>query len=412
MHYFLFRYADSLGRPGWRLDKIQSDDRLVARAVIEQRYTSTVLSLWRLPILISTVVELFLRLLRRPVPNVVLAEFLHNLGVMLRCGLPIDTALLELRDEHRRDGLARVIDDLYVGVGAGKTLSAVLEQHQDVVPTTVLALIRVGEQSGHLDQVLIDGSVHLNRMRVIQQDVRKALIYPVFVIAVVLLAAYFWIDYVLPNIQQMFMQMNAHLPPLTLWAMAAADTLRNVVRSYFWWLLGGGVLTVMVMRRSVWVKHHLFRVLYYLPISSILVRSSSLAFITEYLSLLIRAGVTLSEALRVLEQALTNPFYRRRIEQMRRGIQNGNPLSEEMQASGVFPRLIVRLVSVGEQSGNLDEQLGYLAAEYRRRLQHTVESLAEILKPAVILVAGVFFIFVVVVFLLPVYQLIGQTTVY
>ncbi|MCF1182856.1 type II secretion system F family protein [Marichromatium gracile] len=412
MHYFLYRYADDLGRPGWRLEKFQFSDTLTARAMIEQRHDDTVLRLWRLPGPASGLIDLMIGLTRRPVPTEVLAEFLHNLGVMLRCGLPIDQALVELREENRRSPMARVINELHIGVSGGSALSAVMERHREIIPGTVLSLIAIGEQSGNLDRVLLDGAAHINRVRGIRQDVQKALIYPVFVTLVVLLAALFWIDYVLPNIQQMFLQMNAHLPPLTIKAMAVAGWLQRLIEDWFWALLAGLTLAILLVTRTTWLRQRLYALLWRLPISGRLIRDSALAFMTEYLSLLIRAGVNLSEALAVLEEAMRNPHYRGHLQRVREGIRNGSRLSDELQATGVFPRLMIRLVSVGEQSGNLDEQLDYLAVEYRRRLHHTVDSLAEILKPLMISIAGVFFIFVVAVFLLPVYQLISQTTMY
>ena len=126
------------------------------------------------------------------------------------------------------------------------------------------------------------------------------------------------------------------------------------------------------------------------------------------MALLIRAGIPLNESLKILTANVRNPFYARKLESIRDGVNRGNALSTEMTRSGVFPAMVTRLVSVGEQTGTLENQLQILADDYRQRLEYVISSLGEILKPALILVAGGFFILVVVVFLLPVYQLISQ----
>lgn len=158
------------------------------------------------------------------------------------------------------------------------------------------------------------------------------------------------------------------------------------------------------------MRHAFYTLAYHLPISRTLVRTSALAFIAEYLALLSASGINLLDCMTILEGAVSNSVYRKRIQQVRAGIGRGNSLSSELAKARVFPPMMVRLVAVGEQSGTLDRQLKILAADYSRKLNHVVGTLAEIMKPAVLLLAGGLFIFVVVVFLLPVYDLIAQST--
>ena len=169
------------------------------------------------------------------------------------------------------------------------------------------------------------------------------------------------------------------------------------------------VLVLYFVLRSEGVKYGLFWLAYHLPASRTIVRASSMAFITEYLALLYGAGVNIVEALRVLEASMGNRLYRRKLGEVRAGILRGSSLSAELERARVFPRLVVRLTSIGEQSGDLEGQLRVLADEYRRRQRIMIESLAEVLKPLVIAVAGGFFIFIVVVFMLPIYSLISRT---
>jgi len=140
----------------------------------------------------------------------------------------------------------------------------------------------------------------------------------------------------------------------------------------------------------------------------VLIRSSSLAFITEYLSLLISSGINIVDSLEVLERSIKNEVYRDKIRQVREGVSRGNSLSEEIKARKTFPGFVIRMISVGEQSGSLDTQLRYLAEEYRSRFDHIVASISEIIKPLVMIIAGGLFILMIVALFLPIYQLVGQ----
>ncbi|MDT8407751.1 MAG: type II secretion system F family protein [Methylococcales bacterium] len=284
------------------------------------------------------------------------------------------------------------------------------EDHRDVFPETVRHLTRIGEQSGALDRTLLDASTHLQRMVHLNQDVKKAMIYPAFVLITLLGASIFWISYVLPNVFDMFRQMNVKLPELTLMVMSGMNHINQHLILYV--LVACLILLTLVLlfRRNGEVRYRLFQLAYYLPISRKLVRASSLAYISEYLSLLIGAGFNLLDSLDVLEHSIRNEVYRKRINQAKKGISRGNTLSQELRTAEVFPGLMIRLVSVGEQSGTLDQQLRYLAEEYRRRFDNLIASISEVVKPLIILVAGGLFILMIVVLLLPVYQLIGDVT--
>lgn len=408
--YFLFRYLDPQGRTYTRLERLPALDALAARLLIEHRFKATVLNLWSLPAFLYPLLHLFEMLLQPRLPLPLLAEFLHNLGMMLQSGLPIDLALADLAEESQHRGLRQMTRDLEQAVRSGNSLASGLEWHARLVPETVRSLVAIGEQSGHLDRVLTDSAEHLNRIVELRQGALKTMIYPAFVVLSILGAALFWVYYVLPDLADIFRNMGAHLPPLTLAVMAWVERVRELLSAAGGWILAALVIGLLLLGQLPAVRHAFYTLAYHLPISRTLVRTSSLAFIAEYLALLSASGINLLECMSILEGAVSNSVYRKRIQQVREGIGRGNSLSSELARARVFPPMMVRLVAVGEQSGTLDRQLKILAADYSRKLNHVVGTLAEILKPAVLLLAGGLFIFVVVVFLLPVYDLIAQST--
>lgn len=405
---FGVRYINAQGRVRVRLAWLTAHDLSTARLLLEQQDQVIVMALWQAPDWLART-WLFLQPLLHPQwPADQLAEFFHNLGVMLKSGLPIDVALKDLARDIEHPGLRSFVQKMHASVMAGNPLSVSLAQYHYQIPMAVRALVGVGEQSGDLDRTLIDSGKHIRRMKRIRQDIGKALIYPFFAFTTMAAAVVFWIYYVLPELARMFQQMGAKLPSYTLAAMQGIRWLQAHLHAGFWFSAALLVLMLAVVAQSSQVRYRIFAVLYRLPISGLLIKSSSLAFITEYMALLIRAGLPLTEALKILTVHVKNPFYSRKLEQIREGVNRGHALSLEMGRSEVFPAMVVRLVSVGEQTGTLDTQLQILADDYRQRLEHVIASLSEILKPLLIIIAGAFFVVVVVVFLLPVYQLISQ----
>lgn len=407
--YFGYRIFSPASSVRWGLVPLPVHDPVSARLLLERRSGGTVLGLYVLPFFLVPVLDFLRQFLVRRLPADELGHFFHGLGVMLRAGIPMDKALAELDQPDSPRRLRTIARHLLANVRAGQLLSEGLRQFEPSFPVTVRALVGIGEQSGAMDRVLIDAGEHLKRIHSISQDIRKAMIYPAFVLTAVLGAALFWVYYVLPDLSLMFLQMGVKLPETTLFVISTVRAAGNLLVDTPVHVLVILIVALMLVLRSEGVKYGLFWLAYHLPASRTIVRASSMAFITEYLALLYGAGVNIVEALRVLEVSIGNRLFRRKLGEVRAGILRGSSLSAELERARVFPRLVIRLTSIGEQSGDLEGQLRVLADEYRRRQRIMIESLAEVLKPLVIAVAGGFFIFIVVVFMLPIYSLISQT---
>lgn len=408
--YAAYRVINAQGHSQLGFERLPAGDFATAHQLLERRTQSTVLGLYLLPVLLTPLADLIMACLRRRIPVQLLAEFFHNLGLMLRSGLAIDLALADLTEDNSHPGLKRLANDLLTCVQSGNSLTSGLALHEHQVPATVRHLVAIGEQSGNLDHVLMESAAHLNRMSGLKQDVSRALIYPAFVSVTIIGAGLFWVYYVLPDLADMFRQMGAQLPPLTQRVISGIHGFGEILADHGIWLLAAVLILPLLIMQSAACKAGLHWLAYRLPLSRTLVRTSSMAFISEYLALLVSAGISLLDCLVILEATTRNEVYRNALRTIRTGVQQGNSLSSELKRSKVFPPLMIRLVSVGEQSGNLDHQLRTLADEYSRRLGHMVSTLAEVIKPVILLLAGGLFVFVVVVFLLPVYDLIAQST--
>lgn len=385
---------------------------LSARMRIESDTDGTVLSLWRFPAWLTSISGLFLHLFRRQVRGEDLAGFLRDMGLMMRAGVPsLDalSTLVEESDNGDNRAMAYVgrnmLDDLNTGIG----MTEAFNRHPDVFPETVRNLVAIGDQTGTLDRMLSEAAEHVERMINIKRDIKTALIYPAFVFATIIGVAIFWIYYVVPNMARLFKQLQAKLPPITEGLVSFADMLSK----HLPWVLVVTALVViggtLLFKRSERFQLAVYSLLHRLPISRTLVVSSGMAYMTEHLSILVRAGVDLVSSLRILGRATKNRYYRTRLIQVAESVSRGESVSSAMRRVGGFPPMAVRMISVGEESGSLDQQLSHLAIDYRKRLEVIVKSLAEILKPLIILVAGGLFLFLIVALLLPVYDLVRQS---
>lgn len=382
------------------------------RMRIESDTDGTVLSLFRFPAWLAFFSEILMHLFRRQVRGEDLAGFLRDMGLMMRAGVPALDALQTLVDESdtsENRAMAYVarnmLDDLNAGVG----MTEAFNRHPDVFPETVRNLVSIGDQTGTLDRMLGEAAEHVERMINIKRDIKTALIYPAFVFSTIIGVAIFWIYYVVPNMARLFKQMQAKLPPITEGLVSFANMLSAHLP---WVLLVVAVVAItgtVLFKRSERFQLATYNLLHRLPISRTLLVSSGMAHMTEHLSILVRAGVDLVSSLRILGRATKNRYYRTRLIQVAESVSRGDSVSSSMRRVGGFPAMAVRMISVGEESGSLDQQLAHLAADYRKRLEVVVKSLAEILKPVIILIAGGLFLFLIVALLLPVYDLVRQS---
>lgn len=385
---------------------------LSVRMRLEAETEGTVVGLWCFPRWLAFIATMLMRVFRQQVRSEDIAGFLRDMGLMMRAGVPALDALKTLVEESDSLGnraigaVARtMLDDMVSGVG----MTEVFHRHIDVFPETVRNLVAIGDQTGTLDHMLIEAAEHVDRMTNIKRDIKTALIYPAFVFASIIGVAIFWIYYVVPNMARLFKQLQAKLPPIT----EALVNFAYLLTNYLPWVLLLAFIFIasvlMLFNRSERFKLLTYNILHRIPVIRTLLVSSGMAHMSEHLSILVRSGVDLVSSLRILGRATKNRYYRSRLIQVAEAVGRGDSVSSSMRRVGGFPAMALRMISVGEESGSLDEQLSYLAADYTKRLEVLVRSLAEFLKPVIILVAGGLFLFLIVALLLPVYDLVRQS---
>lgn len=411
MNVYYYRLLLSNGRVRSGIAQLPVEQDASARMWLEKNFDSTLLSLHRLPGWLAETQRSLAKLFKPTIRPVELAGMLRDLAVMTSSGIPVLEALRAVATEVgtvNTSNAARLARRLLDELDAGASLGDAFSRYPDAIPESVRNLVMIGDETGTMDRMLGEAADHLERVARMTADTRQALIYPAFVFTAIFAAGGFWIYYVIPNLSDLFKQMNAKLPPLTIAVMRGSEWLIGHIAYFF----GGLVLSAFVLwvtwRYSRTFRRTVHYALHRLPIAKTIMFSSGLAFLTEYMALLIRAGVDMVSSLQVMERAMRDEYYRDRIIAIRQVLERGDRLSSAMRQVGGFPSMMVRMIGVGEDTGTLDSQFSRLSAEYSLRLQRLISNLSEVIKPLVVLLAGGMFVFLIVALLLPVYDLVRQ----
>jgi len=328
----------------------------------------------------------------------------RQLYTLLRAGVPIMRALSGLQESATNPALARVLQDVRTSLESGKELSAALRRHPQVFSAFFVAMVRVGEMTGHLEEVFLRLAQHTEFDIEMRGRVKSALRYPTFVIAAMIAALLIVNIWVIPVFAQLYEGFHAQLPPLT----RALIGFSNFTISY-WPLLaaaaiGAGVgfrLWVATPRgRYVWDRTKLR-----FPIAGKIIAKATLARFARSFALSVRSGVPLVQALSVVARVVENEYIGTRVEQMRDGVERGESILRTAIAAGVFSPVVLQMVDVGEETGALDELMLEIAGMYERDVEYDLKNLASQIEPILIVCLAVLVLILALGVLTPIWGL-------
>ena len=370
-----------------------------------ERDGSTALYVKKMGLVRSFVAQLAdFRLLRR-LSGSAQAEFLSNISLMLRSGVTLTAALKEASESLDKVEISSDIENIIISIQGGAAFSDTAEKYGHIFPRAVIHLIRIGEETGRLDAMLKNGADHLKKVQTIINDTKQALIYPALVLTTMAAGFIFWVYYVAPKILALFKDMDITLPTLTIIVMKVS----YFCRDYILVILMGLALVIFTLLTAYKINQRLRKifdaVLLKLPVVGKIVSASTLAFLTEYFSLLLNAGVDLLQAMKILKSSIQNEIYQEKLAEISEDLKKGENISTAFEGGKIFPTYVTRMISVGEMSGTLTEQLNCVADEYRNRLSTLVATIGKMIEPVILIIAGVLFAIIFGGLLLPIYDL-------
>lgn len=330
----------------------------------------------------------------------------RQISTLLTAGVPLVTALATVQEQTEDPHFGRTLALIRDEVTTGETLANALGRHPEYFPVDYVHLILAGELSGALDQVTERLADSLERRQARRARVSAALAYPVFMTLVGGLVLFFLLSFIIPTLTDLFANLGAALPWPTRILLGVSGFLQR-----FWWvvLLAVGLAGFLARRslRNPGRYRRLEALAFKVPFFGPLFQQLLLAQALRGLAVMTAGGVALTTALTVTAQAMGRSGFAQALALAAEKVGQGRSLAEGLTASGLFPPLTHRMVSVGEASGTLTEMLGRVAQAYEAETDQILSTLTSLVEPIIILVMGLIVGFVVMSVLLPIFDLSG-----
>lgn len=408
MTYFRFKTLRKTGRVSSGVIQLPYDNVLSAMSHLE-RGGDTIIFVKKLHPFIAALLSFFVYGFQgNSIKRTELAEFFNNVSVMLKAGIPLLVALKDAGEGLNKGRFSTILSGLIIDIESGATLSEALAKHPRIFQGTVVHLITIGEETGTLDRMLLNCSLHLKKIDEIIRSTKQAMIYPSIVLTLITGGMLFWFYSVVPKILTLFDEMEVELPPLT----KAILWVSEYVQEYIFILLAVAFLSILCIyisnHSSIAMRKLFQQILIRMPVFKTIIIASNLAFITEYFSLLLNAGIDVVRSVKILSESVANEIYREKMLLIGTRLANGDTIAESFTIKDLFPAFVLRMIKVGEQSGSLPEQLEYIADDYRTRLNTVVETIGKMIEPVVLVIAGGMFAVIIAGLFLPIYDLVSQ----
>ncbi len=333
-------------------------------------------------------------------------NFARHLSLVVKAGLPILEGLKIIQAQTESPVLKRVVESLMDDVNSGKFLADGLEKYENLFGPFFVNIVRVGESSGTLSKNLLYLADELGRQKALETKVRSAMVYPLVILVATIGVAGFLTFYVFPKLIPVFGSLNVQLPLTT----RVLLTTLNFLRDYGLYLLGAIIVAIVIIRivlkRVTTIRYSMNALLVYIPVVSDLTVSVNMVNFTRVLGLLLKSGVKIVEALDITRNTFSNLVYKNIIGKAGEEIKKGGQLGPYL-ATGkrFFPPLVSGMVHIGESTGNLEDNLEYLAQYYDDEVDTKLHSLTSLIEPLMLLFMGLIVGFVALSIITPIYSI-------
>ena len=341
----------------------------------------------------------FERLNRKPVVDEDLMIFSRQMYTLNKAGVPILRAFAGLQASATKPAMVDLLKDIRSSLDQGRELSAALMRHQDLFGAFYISMIRVGEMTGRLTEVFLRLNEHMEFERDVRERIKQAMRYPIFVMIAMAAAIVVLNIFVIPVFAKVFAGFNTQLPIITRGLLGFSTWMLA------WWplLLAGGFGASMLIKAYLKTEEGRYRWdtrKLKLPIIGEIILKATLARFARSFALSSQSGVPLVQALTVVAQTVDNAYIGSRIEQMRDGIERGESISRCAAATGVFTPVVLQMISVGEETGELDNLLFEIASMYERETDYNIKGLSAAIEPILLaVIAGLVLLLALGVFL-------------
>jgi len=334
-----------------------------------------------------------------------IAFFSRQMATMMKSGVPIVGALDIIGSGHKNPRMKKMVDTIRTDIEGGSSLYEAISKHPVQFDELYRNLVRAGEGAGVLETVLETVANYKENIEALKGKIKKALFYPVMVLAVALLVSGILLVWVVPQFEDVFKGFGADLPAFT---QMIVNLSRFMVS--WWWLIlivlvGAIVGFVAAYKRSPRMQHTMDRLILKVPVIGQLMHNSAIARFARTTAVTFKAGVPLVEALGIVAGATGNKVYEEAVLRMRGDVSVGFPVNMAMKQTNLFPHMVIQMTAIGEEAGALDAMLFKVAEYFEQEVNNAVDALSSLLEPIVMVVIGTIVGGMVIGMYLPIFKL-------
>ncbi|HRN59750.1 MAG TPA: type II secretion system F family protein [Chiayiivirga sp.] len=334
-----------------------------------------------------------------------IAVFSRQLATMMKSGVPIVMSLEIIGNGQKNAKMKKMVDDLRIELEGGSSIYEAMSKYPVQFDELYRNLVRAGESSGALETVLETIADYKENIESVKGKIKKALFYPIAIIAVAILVCAILMIFVVPIFEEQFQSFGADLPAFTALVFGF-----SAIMVKWWWamlivLLAAGAAFGYVYRRSLKLQHFVDRMALKIPVIGQVLHASSIARFARTLAVTFKAGVPLVEAMESVAGATGNRVYTDAVLQMRDDVSVGYPLNMAMKQVGLFPNMVVQMTAIGEEAGALDSMLFKVAEFYEEEVNNAVDAISSLIEPFVMVIIGTMVGAIVIAMYLPIFKI-------
>lgn len=333
-----------------------------------------------------------------------LVLFSRQLSTLVSAGVPLVQGLTILEEQVESKVFKNIVHAIREDIEAGQSITDALRKHPNAFEELYVSMIKAGEVGGILDVILDRLSAYLEAAETLKAKVKGAMMYPMIVSIIATAVTLFLLMAVIPTFSTIFAGFGAELPGITQFLIDLSDLLRR-----FWYIVLGTPIAAFIAlkqyRKTDIGKRNLDAISMKLPVFGILLKKVAVAKFTRTLGTLIKSGVPILQALETVAKTAGNRVIEISIMTARESVKEGERIAPQLKKANIFPPMVIQMVAIGEETGNLDTMLNKIADFYDQEVDTAVKALTSMIEPIIIVVMGVIIGFIVIAMFLPMFEL-------
>jgi len=393
METFSYKAVDASGKDVKGAVEAESRDE-AARKIKEQGFTPV--SIGKQGTLDKDVNVSFLG--KKKIPARDMSVFCRQFASILKAGVSVINALEMLSEQTENKKLQEAIKRTQDSVEKGETLSDSMKQNEEF-PSILVDMVKAGEASGSLENSLTRMAIQFEKDAKLKGVVKKAMMYPIVLLCVMVGVIIVMLTFVIPSFMTMFEDLDSELPVTTKAILAMSNSLKH-----YWFIyiivIAGIVVGLQLYKRTDAGRHNLDKLKLKIPVFGLLQTKSACASFARTMSTLLQAGMPMIDALEISASTMKNVLFYDGLEKVKNGVSLGLPLSNQLKSTGLFPPMVVHMVGIGEETGNVEEMLTNSAVYYEEEVEVQTQTLTSLMEPIIIVLMAL----VVVMLILAIYQ--------